>query len=101
MLSGCAYAWLSVATTRDPQLLADASSAKLPIIASEISIRQFLWIAPVILIGLYLYFHLAYTALWETLADLPAVFGWGATGQEGASVALERPRTCSFCPASE
>jgi uncharacterized protein YjbI with pentapeptide repeats len=74
MLLACVYTWLTIATTTDPLLLTNSSSSPLPIIRTEIPIAGFFWVAPLILLGFFLYFHIYLQRLWETLADLPAVF---------------------------
>jgi uncharacterized protein YjbI with pentapeptide repeats len=73
-LLACVYTWLTVATTTDPLLLTNSISSPLPIIRTEIPIAGFFWVAPLILLGLYLYFHIYLQRLWENLAELPAVF---------------------------
>jgi len=74
MLLGCAYSWLAIATTTDSRLLNNWASSPLPIIGSAIPIVPFYWAAPVLLLGIYVYFHLCMQRLWEGLADLPAKF---------------------------
>ncbi len=74
MLLGCAYAWLTIATTTDARLLTNSASSPLPIIGTDIPIAWFYWAAPVLLLGLYSYFHLYLQRLWEGLSELPAVF---------------------------
>jgi uncharacterized protein YjbI with pentapeptide repeats len=74
MFLACVYTWLTVATTTDPLLLTNSISSPLPIIRTEIPIAGFFWVAPLILLAMYLYFHIYLQRLWETLADLPAVF---------------------------
>jgi uncharacterized protein YjbI with pentapeptide repeats len=74
MLLGCVYAWLTIATTTDARLLTNSASSPLPIIQTQILIAGFYWAAPVILVALYIYFHLYLQRLWEGLADLPAIF---------------------------
>jgi len=78
MLLACVYTWLTIATTTDPLLLTNSISSPLPIIRTEIPIAGFFWVAPLILLSLYLYFHIYLQRLWETLADLPAVFPEGS-----------------------
>ena len=78
MLLACVYTWLTIATTADPLLLTNSISSPLPIIRTEIPIAGFFWVAPLILLGLYFYFHIYLQRLWETLADLPAVFPDGS-----------------------
>ncbi len=74
LLAGCVYSWLTIATTTDARLLTNSASSPLPIIGTEIPIVGFYWVAPILLIGVYLYLHLYLHRLWEGLADLPAVF---------------------------
>lgn len=72
----CVYTWLSVASTRDSQLLNNAAppSSRLPILGTDIPLVQFYLVAPLLLFCLYVYFHLCLQRLWEELAELPAVF---------------------------
>ncbi len=70
----CVYSWLTIATTTDARLLSNSASSPLPIIGTEIPIAGFYWVAPILLLGVYVYLHLYLQRLWEGLADLPAVF---------------------------
>ena len=74
LLLGCIYALLTVATTTDVRLLTNSASSPLPVIQTEVPVAGFYFAAPVILVGLYLYFLLYLQRLWESLAKLPAVF---------------------------
>ncbi len=74
ILAVCAYAWLTLATTTDGALLTDTATSKLPIIGTSIQIVFFYVVAPLLLVALYLYFHLTLQGLYEGLASLPAVF---------------------------
>src|SRR5207302_7749231 len=76
ILLACAYAWLTVASTTDAQLLNNAAppSSRLPILGTDIPLVRFYAVAPLLLLCLYVYFHLGLQRLWEELADLPAVF---------------------------
>ncbi len=84
MLLGCAYSWLTIATTTDARLLTNSASSPLPIIQTEIPIAGFYWTAPLILFALYAYFHLYLQRLWEGLAKLPAIFPDGRALHERA-----------------
>jgi uncharacterized protein YjbI with pentapeptide repeats len=72
----CAYTWLTVASTTDAQLLNNAAppSSRLPILGIDIPLVRFYAAVPLLLLCLYVYFHLGLQRLWEELADLPAVF---------------------------
>ena len=73
MLS-CVFIILTVFSTPDEALLSNASLAVLPDLATNIPAASFFWVAPVLLLGLYVYLHLQMHGIGETLADLPAVF---------------------------
>lgn len=72
----CGYTWLTIASTTDAQLLNNAAppSSRLPILGIDIPLVRFYAAAPLLLLCLYVYFHLGLQRLWEELADLPAVF---------------------------
>jgi uncharacterized protein YjbI with pentapeptide repeats len=63
LLAACAYAWLTVAATSDVQLITNGGTSKWPIIETEVPIVWFFWTAPAVL-----------QRMWESLADLPAIF---------------------------
>lgn len=73
MLLGCAYSWLTIFSTGDVNLLTNSSSSPLPIIRTAIPLASFYYIAPIILIGSYLYLHFYLQRLWRGLAELPAI----------------------------
>lgn len=72
----CSYIWLTVASTTDSQLLNNAAppASRLPILGTDIPLVRFYLVAPLLLLCLYVYFHLCLQRLWEELAELPAVF---------------------------
>jgi uncharacterized protein YjbI with pentapeptide repeats len=74
LLVACAYALLALSTTTDAQLVANAATPGLPLLGARVPIVAFYTLAPVALLGLYLYFHLYLQRLWGGLADLPACF---------------------------
>ncbi len=84
MLLGCVYSWLTIATTTDARLLTNSASSPLPIIQTEIPIAYFYWVAPFILIALYVYLHFYLQRLWKGLAGLPAIFPDGKSLDERA-----------------
>jgi uncharacterized protein YjbI with pentapeptide repeats len=73
MLLGCVYTVLTIGTTTDSALITNSSSTPLPIISTQIPIVGFYVVAPLILFGFYLYFHLCMQTIWERLGTLPAV----------------------------
>lgn len=73
MLS-CVFIILTVFSTPDAALLSNASLAVLPDLATNIPAASFFWVAPILLLSLYVYLHLQMHGIGETLADLPAVF---------------------------
>lgn len=76
MIFVCAYTWLTIASTTDAQLLNNAApaSSRLPVLGIDIPLVRFYMVAPLLLLSLYIYFHLCLQRLWEEFADLPAVF---------------------------
>ena len=84
LLAASLYSWLTLATTRDVDLLTDRASSPLPIINTPISLAWFYWTAPLILLSVYLYLHLYLQRLWQDLSALPAVFPDGETIDEKA-----------------
>jgi hypothetical protein len=85
----CVYTWLTVATTTDVGLITDAATSQLPIIGTSIRIAAFYVMAPLLLMALYIYFHLVLQSLYEDLSLLPAdlppavvpsfKLGWGSS----------------------
>jgi hypothetical protein len=73
MLLGCVYTVLTIGTTTDSLLITNSSSTPLPIISTQIPIVGFYVVAPLLLFGFYLYFHLCMQNIWERLGTLPAV----------------------------
>lgn len=68
------YTFLTIAMTKDSQLITDTGTAKLPVISTEIPIGYFYIVTPVLLLALFVYFHIYLQRLWEALAGLPAIF---------------------------
>lgn len=74
LLAACAFMLLTIARMTDAQILIGFGTTRLPLVDTEISVKLFFQIGPLILLGLYFAFHLYLQRLWETLATLPAVF---------------------------
>jgi uncharacterized protein YjbI with pentapeptide repeats len=65
-------AWLRVMTTADTQLLSNAGV--LPFAAFRtLPLGPVYLLAPILIFGLYIWFHLYLQRLWESVADLPAI----------------------------
>ncbi len=73
VLVGCAYSVLTLATTSGAGGSGNNSIA-LPILQTSVPTVWFYRGAPVVLLSMFVYFHLYLQNLWEALADLPAVF---------------------------
>jgi uncharacterized protein YjbI with pentapeptide repeats len=84
LLLACVYSWLTIATTLDVRLVTNSTSSRLPIIGTEIPIVPFYFAAPLVLMGVYVYFHFYLHYLWKALAMLPAKFPDGRTLNERA-----------------
>jgi uncharacterized protein YjbI with pentapeptide repeats len=74
ILGAVAFIFLTLATTTDVQLFANSTNTKLPVIGTDVAIRNFYWAIPIVLLALFIYFHIYLQRLWEALAALPAVF---------------------------
>ncbi|MBT3433470.1 MAG: pentapeptide repeat-containing protein [Nitrospinaceae bacterium] len=74
MLLGCAYAALTILSTDDAKLITNSATSPLPIIQTAIPIANFFYVAPIVLLAIYFYFHLYMQNLWEELSELPARF---------------------------
>jgi uncharacterized protein YjbI with pentapeptide repeats len=74
VLAACLYSWLTIATTTDVGLITNRASSPLPIIQTSIPIVGFYWVAPLLLLCVYFYFHFYLQKLWEELGSLPAIF---------------------------
>jgi uncharacterized protein YjbI with pentapeptide repeats len=72
------YSIIMIATTTDEALLVTSTSSPLPIIGVSIPIVGFYYVVPVILFGLYMYFHFYLQRHWEKLGNLPAIFPDGS-----------------------
>jgi uncharacterized protein YjbI with pentapeptide repeats len=74
MLAACLYSWLTIATTTDAGLVTNRASSPLPIIQTSIPIVGFYVVTPLLLLGVYFYFHLYLQKLWDEMGSLPAIF---------------------------
>ena len=68
----------------------------LPDLATNIPATSFFWVAPILLLCLYVHLHLHMAGIGETLSELPAVFPDGTPLQE-ARLSMGRDQS----PASE
>ncbi len=68
------YTWLTLASVSDATLLSNLDALKLPFAGVTIPATIFFGAVPIILLLLFLYFHLVQQRVWEAIADLPAVF---------------------------
>ncbi len=74
LLLACVYSWLTIATTLDVRLVTDSATSSLPVIQTEIPIVKFYYVAPLVLMVVYVYFHFYLRHQWKAFAMLPAVF---------------------------
>ncbi|MGA2736382.1 MAG: pentapeptide repeat-containing protein [Bryobacteraceae bacterium] len=84
VLAACLYSWLTIATTTDAGLVTNRASSPLPIIQTTIPIVGFYVVTPLLLVGIYFYFHLYLQKLWDELGSLPAIFPDGRRLQSKA-----------------
>jgi uncharacterized protein YjbI with pentapeptide repeats len=69
-----ALAWLRIFTTRDPQLLRNAPAFPFFGLQADVPFVAFYLFGPVVILSLYVCFHLYLQRLWDGAAQLPAVF---------------------------
>ena len=74
MILLCLYAYLSIASTTNVALHTNSAAQILPNLSTAIPTEGFYWVAPLLLLFLYIYLNLYLSRLWEMLANLPAVF---------------------------
>jgi uncharacterized protein YjbI with pentapeptide repeats len=70
----CFYSLLTLATTKDADLLTNTAASALPVIQTEFPIAWFYLVAPFVIVLVFVYFHLYLQRLWAALAALPAIF---------------------------
>jgi uncharacterized protein YjbI with pentapeptide repeats len=75
-----------VAATKDVQLIKDSPAFPIFHLGEAVPIAQLYVVGPLLLLGLYTYFHFYLQRLWEGLAGLPAIF------PDGRSVEQTGPR---------
>ena len=73
-LMSCLYAWLVISSVQDLHLISSEAISPLPVISTRIPLTGFFWFAPLIVLGIFVYFHLYLQRLWEDIAAFPAVF---------------------------
>ena len=74
MLALNALAWLRIFTTRDSQLLKDASALPILGMQADLPFIPFYLFGPVVILCIYVCFHLYVQRLWDGAAQLPAIF---------------------------
>ena len=74
MLAACVYVGITAFTTSDVALLTNTGTTSLPFLSVGINMAAFYIVAPLLLVAMYIYFHLNLAHLWETLVTLPAIF---------------------------
>jgi uncharacterized protein YjbI with pentapeptide repeats len=74
MLLVNALAWLRIFTTRDPQLLRNGPALPFFGLQADVPFVPFYLFGPVVILSLYVCFHLYLQRLWDGAAQLPAIF---------------------------
>ena len=65
---------LRIFTTRDSQLVKNSSALPFPVLQAAFPFIPFYLFGPVVVLGIYLCFHLFMQHLWDGIAQLPAIF---------------------------
>jgi uncharacterized protein YjbI with pentapeptide repeats len=79
LLSLNSLVWLRILTTRDSQLLTNGPALPFFGLQAEVPFIPFYLFGPVVMLGLYVCFHLYVQHLWDGIAQLPAIFTDGRT----------------------
>jgi uncharacterized protein YjbI with pentapeptide repeats len=92
------FVLLTISMIKDPQLILDTGTATLPVVSISVPVRLFFFIAPVVLLVLFVSTHLYLQRLWEQMAALPAVFPDGVTLDKKTYPWLLNDRIRAFFP---
>lgn len=84
LLATTIFVLLSVFSTPDVALFTNTTSAVLPNLSTNIPAASLFWVAPVILLFLYVYVHFYISRIWEVLSGLPAIYVDGTPVEEKA-----------------
>jgi uncharacterized protein YjbI with pentapeptide repeats len=91
------FSFLTIVSTTDAALIANAPSAVLPNLATQIPAASLFSVGPALLIFMFIYLHLYLLGVWEALSELPARFPDGTTLEKKANpwliISLVRLRT--------
>jgi len=96
MLGACVFSWLTLAITTDAGLLTNTATSSLPVIGTVIPIVYFYVAAPLLLLSIYVYFHINWAGIWEGLAALPALFPDGRRLDQAAYPWLLNGLVCRY-----
>jgi len=69
-----ALAWLRIFTTRDSQIIKNAAALPFAPLQVELSFIPFYLFGPVVILSVYICFHLYLQHLWDGAAQLPSIF---------------------------
>jgi len=84
LMLSTAFVLMTVFSTPDVALFTNATSAVLPNLSTNIPAASLFWVAPIILLFLYVYVHFYISRIWEALSELPAVYPDGTAVEEKA-----------------
>ncbi len=82
LLGALAFSGLTIASTEDILLITNSETFQLPIFQSPIPIVMFYFTAPILLVGLFVYFHFYLKHLYHLISELPARFDDGMAVDE-------------------
>lgn len=78
------FVLMTVFSTPDVALITNATSAVLPNLSTNIPAASLFWVAPIVLLFLYIYVHFYISRIWEVLSELPAIYPDGTPVEEKA-----------------
>ncbi|MGD8948386.1 MAG: pentapeptide repeat-containing protein, partial [Desulfobacterales bacterium] len=74
-----AFSWVIIAKTSDVGLFTNTSSMYLPLVGDQFLTQPLYMVVPLILISIYVFFHLYMQRNWESIGTLPAIFPDGTS----------------------
>ncbi len=74
-----AFSWVIIAKTTDVGLFTNTSSMYLPLVGDQFLTQPLYMVVPLILISIYVFFHLYMQRNWESIGTLPAIFPDGTS----------------------
>jgi uncharacterized protein YjbI with pentapeptide repeats len=100
-LVACGFSWLSITSVPHVDLIRNTAVSRVPFVDATVDIGRFIWVAPAVLLGVYLYLHLRLLNLWRFVAGLPRVFQDGLDLNAKVNPWLLNAMFQRYCPSEQ